>query len=70
MNEFPDYYERLGRMGREAARDWPRGAVPSGASYRCPAVVFRAIFLFHAHAREYQILHTRAAVNVSGQRPA
>jgi Protein of unknown function (DUF5661) len=22
MKEFPDYYERLERMGREAERDW------------------------------------------------
>ena len=60
--------ERL--VGAVGGRLGPRGGVLNGASYRRPAVVFRAISLFDAHAREYQILHNRAAVNVSGQRLA
>jgi hypothetical protein len=43
--------------------------VHSGVSYRCPAVFFGASICL-SRAREYQILHNRAAVNVSGQRLA
>jgi hypothetical protein len=43
--------------------------VLSGASYRRPAVFFRA-FICLSRVREYQILHNRAAVNVSDQRLA
>ena len=30
MKEFPDYYERLGRMEREAERDWAEKRSGSG----------------------------------------